>query len=220
MKNLLKAAVIALCISVVTGCSINPETGEREFNRTAIGATVGGVAGGLLGAAVGGERGALVGVAAGAALGGGTGYWMDKRDDKLKSDLKRQGMEADTARDPVTGRQMMTIQAPSDVAFASGSADLQPAAFQGLSSIANALKGQPGVRVEITGHTDASGSTQFNNVLSYARAQAVAQYLYASGVPAQAIAVRGVGSTMPRSSDTTALGRTQNRRVEIQIKQA
>lgn len=220
MNNIIKAAAIALCLTVVTGCAVNPETGEREFNRTAIGAAVGGVAGGVLGAAVGGGRGALVGVAAGAALGGGTGYWMDSRAATLKADLKRQGMEASTGLDPATGRQMLTIQAPADVAFATSSADLQPAAFQGLSAIANSLKGQPDVRVEITGHTDNKGSAQFNNMLSYARAQAVAQYLYAAGVPAQSIAVRGVGSNMPIASDAKAQGRAQNRRVEIQIKQS
>ncbi len=79
MNNVIRTAAIALCLTVFTGCSVNPQTGEREFDRTAIGATVGGIAGGILGAAVGGERGALVGLAAGAALGGGTGYWMDKR---------------------------------------------------------------------------------------------------------------------------------------------
>ncbi|SBW84337.1 hypothetical membrane protein [Pseudomonas veronii 1YdBTEX2] len=56
MKNVVKAAAIALCFAIVTGCSVNPQTGEREFNRTAIGATVGGVAGGILGAAVGGSE--------------------------------------------------------------------------------------------------------------------------------------------------------------------
>lgn len=219
MKNVVKAAAIALCFAIVTGCSVNPQTGEREFNRTAIGATVGGVAGGILGATVGGERGALVGIAAGAALGGGTGYWMDKRADKLKEELRQKGMDATTSLDTVTGRQMMTIQAPSDIAFATASADLQPAAFQGLSAIANALKDQPNLRLEITGHTDSKGSLQFNNMLSYARAQAVAQYLYAAGVPARAIAVRGVGPSMPIATDSTAQGRAQNRRVEIQIKQ-
>ena len=114
---------------------------------------------------------------------------------------------------------MMTIEAPADIAFATASADLQPAAFQGLSAIATALKDQKDLRLEITGHTDGTGSRQFNNVLSYARAQAVAQYLYAAGVPAQVIAVRGVGPSMPVATDATAQGRAQNRRVEIQIKQ-
>lgn len=219
MQNVIKAAALALCFAIVTGCSVNPQTGEREFNRTAIGTTIGGVAGGILGAAVGGERGALVGIAAGAALGGGTGYWMDKRSAKLKEELRQKGMDATTSLDPVTGRQMMTIEAPADIAFATASADLQPAAFQGLSAIATALKDQKDLRLEITGHTDGTGSRQFNNVLSYARAQAVAQYLYAAGVPAQVIAVRGVGSSMPVATDATAQGRAQNRRVEIQIKQ-
>ncbi|EKT4529975.1 OmpA family protein (plasmid) [Pseudomonas fulva] len=220
MNNVIRTAAIALCLTFFTGCSVNPQTGEREFDRTAIGATVGGIAGGILGAAVGGERGALVGLAAGAALGGGTGYWMDKRAAKLQEELKRKGMEVSTGIDSATGLQMLTIQAPADVVFASASADLNPSAFQGLSAISSALKGQANLRVEVTGHTDATGSPLFNKLLSSARAQSVAQYLYAGGIPAQMIAVRGVGSLMPIASDATPHGRAQNRRVEIRIKQA
>ncbi|MBM5458872.1 OmpA family protein [Pseudomonas sp. P66] len=220
MNTAIKSAVIAICFTVVSGCSVNPQTGEREFDRTAIGATVGGVAGGILGAAVGGERGALIGIAAGAALGGGTGYWMDKRAIKLQEELKQKGMEASTSIDPATGLQMLTIQAPADVVFSSASADLHPSAYQGLFAISSALEGQSNLRVEVTGHTDSTGSSQFNNLLSYARAQSVAQYLFAGGVPAQSIAVRGVGPLIPVASNATAEGRAQNRRVEIRIKQA
>lgn len=219
MQRILKVVFISLALVIFSGCAVNPETGEREFNRTAIGAAVGGVAGGLLGAAVGGDRGAMIGVAAGAAMGGGTGYWLDKRAEKLKAELKGTGMDVQSGVDQATGQTMLTIQAPADIAFGSGSADLQSGAFHGLSAIANAVKSQPDLRLEITGHTDSSGSQSFNQILSTARAQSVAQFLYSSGVPAQAINVRGVAAEMPIASNATASGRATNRRVEIQIKQ-
>lgn len=220
MKTFIKIAVLSIALSIISGCAMNPETGEREFNRTAIGVTVGGVAGGLLGAAVGGDKGAMIGAAAGMALGGGTGWYMQKRADKLKAELKGTGIDVQTGVDKITGEQMMIIQAPADVAFASSSADLQSSSFQGLSAIANMVKTQPGLKLEITGHTDSTGGARFNQMLSASRAQSVAQYLYSAGVPAQSISTRGVGSAMPIASDTTAQNRSLNRRVEIQIKQS
>lgn len=177
MKTFIKIAVLSIALAIISGCAMNPETGEREFNRTAIGVTVGGVAGGLLGAAVGGDKGAMIGAAAGMALGGGTGWYMQKRADKLKAELKGTGIDVQTGVDKITGEQMMIIQAPADVAFASSSADLQSSSFQGLSAIANMVKTQPGLKLEITGHTDSTGGARFNQMLSASRAQSVAQYV-------------------------------------------
>lgn len=220
MFNLLKVSLLALCLAVVTGCAVNPKTGEREFNRTAIGAGIGSVAGGIVGVAIGrSPESFLIGAATGAAIGGGTGYYMDRRAEKLKADLKGTGMEVTQKIDPATGRGMLTIQAPADIAFATGSADLESASFRGLKSVADAVKTLPNIRVEITGHTDSTGGQTLNQLLSYSRAQSVAQFLSASGVDGQAIAVRGVGSAMPAASNSTPVGRAQNRRVEIQIRQ-
>ena len=219
MKNLKQAAAVVLVAALLSGCATNPETGEREYNRLAIGAAVGGVAGGLLGAAVGGEKGAMIGAAAGAAAGGGTGYWMDKRAEKLKADLQGTGMEVHSQVDPTTGVQILTVQAPADIAFSSGSSELQSTAFQGLSAVANSVKAQPGLKLKVTGHTDSTGSSQLNATLSTARAQSVAMYLFSAGVPVGAVTVNGVGPTQPIASNDTVNGRAQNRRVEIQITQ-
>jgi outer membrane protein OmpA-like peptidoglycan-associated protein len=220
MRNLIKAALLALSFSIITGCAVNPQTGEREFNRTAIGAGIGSVAGGIVGVAIGrSPESFLIGAATGAAIGGGTGYWLDSRAEKLKAELKGTGMEVKKNIDPATGQGMLTIQAPADIAFATGSADLESTSFRGLKSIADAVRSQPNVRVEITGHTDSTGGQKLNELLSYSRAHSVAQYLNAAGVDGQVIAVRGVGPRMPVASNETASGRAQNRRVEIQIRQ-
>lgn len=220
MIKLMKPSLIFLVLAVLSGCSVNPQTGEREFSRTGIGATIGGVAGGLLGGVVGGKNGAVIGVAAGAAVGAGTGYWMEQRAAKLQADLADQGIASTTSIDPATGAQVMTIQAPADVSFAASSAELQSGAFFGLSAIAEAVKGQSNLTLEVVGHTDSTGNERFNDLLSYARAQSVAQYLYANGVNAKAISVRGVGDRMPAADNKTSAGRALNRRVEIQIKEA
>jgi len=219
-KKIISATIgLAVITAVLSGCSVNPTTGEREYDHKVVGATVGGVAGGIIGAVVAGKRGALIGVAAGAAAGGGTGYWMEKRADALKAELEGSGMEVHTQIDPVTGQPMMTIQAPSDIAFASGSADLQSTAFNGLFKIADSVKSQPGLKISVVGHTDSTGSQGLNAVLSKARAQSVAQYLYSAGVPVEALTAYGVGPSTPVASNATAEGRAKNRRVEIHISQ-
>jgi len=73
----------------------------------------------------------------------------------------------------------------------------------------------PTVRVD--GHTDATGSTSYNDQLSLRRAQVVADALVAAGVPAEGITVRGLGSQAPVASNQTAEGRLQNRRVVLVI---
>jgi outer membrane protein OmpA-like peptidoglycan-associated protein len=101
------------------------------------------------------------------------------------------------------------------VSFESGSARLVPGSYVELDSIAKVLLANPGLRVEIGGHTDNAGTPADNQHLSTLRAEAVRNYLVAKGVPFQQMVARGYGSTIPRTPDTTPQGRAANRRVEI-----
>lgn len=73
-------------------------------------------------------------------------------------------------------------------------------------------------KIEISGHSDSTGSDITNNRLSRARAKAVADYLIESGVERHKIEYWGEGSKKPVASNATQEGRAQNRRVEISIK--
>jgi outer membrane protein OmpA-like peptidoglycan-associated protein len=101
------------------------------------------------------------------------------------------------------------------VSFGTGSARLQSGSYVELDSIAKVLLANPGLRVEIGGHTDNAGSPADNQHLSTLRAEAVRNYLVAKGVPFQQVVARGYGATMPRTPDTSPRGRAANRRVEI-----
>ena len=70
-------------------------------------------------------------------------------------------------------------------------------------------------RVSITGHTDASGSEEWNRMLSLERARAVGDWLVARGVEEQRIVVTGAGSAEPVASNDTRYGRSLNRRIDI-----
>jgi outer membrane protein OmpA-like peptidoglycan-associated protein len=74
-----------------------------------------------------------------------------------------------------------------------------------------------GYHLSIEGHTDSVGSDEFNLKLSEARAQSVLDYLFQAGVSTDIMAKTGLGESQPRSSNDTAKGRQENRRVEIVI---
>jgi len=102
-----------------------------------------------------------------------------------------------------------------NVTFGTGSARLQSGSYLELDSIARVLTANPSLRVEIGGHTEASGSAADDMHLSTLRAEAVRNYLVAKGVPFQQVVARGYGGTRPRTPDTTPRGRAANRRVEL-----
>jgi len=104
-----------------------------------------------------------------------------------------------------------------DVLFASGSADIQGGTNQNLEKLVDFLKQYPDRQVLIEGHTDNVGSAAFNQTLSRQRAESVRQYLVSHGVDNRRLRVSGFGFERPVASNNTAMGRQQNRRVEVVI---
>ena len=84
-----------------------------------------------------------------------------------------------------------------------------------LDLLLAAAKSQPGWNFSIEGHTDNTGGDAHNQTLSDKRAVAVKAWLVAGGIDAKRLATAGLGSSHPVASNDTALGRSQNRRVEI-----
>jgi len=104
--------------------------------------------------------------------------------------------------------------AAGPLTFATGSAELSPAARARLDPIAAALRAAT-VTVLVVGHTDNSGPVALNDLLSLQRAESVTAYLASQGVDPTRMRASGVGATRPVDSDLTAAGRAGNRRVEI-----
>jgi outer membrane protein OmpA-like peptidoglycan-associated protein len=73
-------------------------------------------------------------------------------------------------------------------------------------------------RLSITGHTDAIGSDEYNQVLGYRRAQIVQRYFESKGISANKIIMESKGEKVPSDDNNTATGRTKNRRTVITIK--
>jgi OOP family OmpA-OmpF porin len=104
------------------------------------------------------------------------------------------------------------------VTFETGSAQLTGASQAKLDEAAQTLKQNPGLAVEVAGHTDSLGDAEKNRALSQRRAESVRDYLVSAGVAADTISARGYGEDEPMASNDTAAGRAENRRVELRVK--
>ena len=103
----------------------------------------------------------------------------------------------------------------SDITFASGSASVK--APDNIQQIAQIMKKYPENIIKVVGHTDSTGSDTFNQTLSQQRAQNVLNIMTANGIAANTINAVGMGESSPIADNGSNSGRSQNRRVEIQI---
>jgi len=86
-----------------------------------------------------------------------------------------------------------------------------------LDSIAEILKADTTVKIEVGAHTDNSGAPSQAEHLTNLQAEAVRTYLVTRGVNFQQVQARGYGSAFPLTTDNTPRGRAGNRRVEIKL---
>jgi outer membrane protein OmpA-like peptidoglycan-associated protein len=100
--------------------------------------------------------------------------------------------------------------------FDSGKSEVKPESKPALEEIAKLLKQDPGLRLRVVGHTDATGPLEANMRLSQARAEAVVQALAAQhGVAPARVKGHGVGPLAPVATNDTEEGKAKNRRVEL-----
>ncbi|HSX62768.1 MAG TPA: OmpA family protein [Tahibacter sp.] len=113
-----------------------------------------------------------------------------------------------------------TVVTLGDVLFETDRAELKPGATRSLDQLADALRSDNRGVVAIEGHTDATGSRNYNVDLSLRRAQSVQAYLVSHGVSPARITVRGMGPDFPVADNNSTSGRLQNRRVEVIVQKA
>jgi outer membrane protein OmpA-like peptidoglycan-associated protein len=208
------AAAIAAAMVATAACTTNPYTGQREINRTAVGAVLGAGAGYVLGDIVGGRNDRaekIIGAGIGAIAGGAIGAYMDRQE----AQLRRQ--TAGTGIDIVREGDELLLRMPAGITFDFDSFAIRPEFRATLDQVAQTLVSHPQTYVDVLGHTDSVGSAAYNQRLSEQRARAVADHLAARGVNPARIGTRGYGFTMPIATNDTEAGRAQNRRVEIKI---
>ena len=208
------AAVAATLLSLGGCTTINPYTRETQVSKAAIGAGIGAAGGAAIGAISGShDRGkrAIIGAGIGALAGGSVGYYMDVQEAKLRQRLEGTGVSVTRVGENIT------LNMPGNVTFQVDRSEIRPDFFNVLSSVAVVLVEYEKTLVDVSGHTDNTGSESYNQALSQRRAQAVASYLQAQGVQPVRLQVSGYGETRPIADNATEQGRAQNRRVEITL---
>lgn len=199
---------------LTAACTTNPETGERQVSKAAIGGIGGALGGYLLGDLVGGRNDRtekILGAGIGAVAGAGIGAYMDAQERKLREETAGSGV------DVIRDGDNLLLRMPSGITFAYDRADVQPQFQPTLNEVASVLAQYPKTYIDVYGHTDSDGADAYNQTLSERRAASVASYLTARGVQSARIATRGYGETQPIASNATAEGKAANRRVEIKV---
>ncbi|KQO29515.1 putative lipoprotein YiaD precursor [Pseudomonas oleovorans subsp. oleovorans] len=212
-RNLIAATAL---MALLAGCTTNPYTGESQAGKAGIYGGIGAATGAVIGAATSSKKdrtkGALIGAAVGGAAGGGYGYYVDTQEAKLRQTLQGTGVQVQRNGDD------LKLIMPGNITFASNSADISSSFYPTLNSLVLVFKEFNKNGVNIVGHTDNTGSLELNQSLSQRRAQSVANYLTANGVPGQRISAYGAGPSQPIASNASEAGRAQNRRVEINLR--
>ena len=103
----------------------------------------------------------------------------------------------------------------SDVLFDTARHELKPGAREKLARVSGILSAHPGLKLEVEGHADSRGSTEYNQDLSERRAESVRSYLVSQNISPAMVTSVGFGETRPVATNATAAGQQQNRRVEL-----
>lgn len=195
--------------AMLAGCAQGQGPSERQTAGAALGAALG-AASGLL---VGGDdrRNALVGAGIGLLAGAAVGTYLDEQERALRSDLEGTGADVKRVGDS------LLVTLPGGVTFDTDSARVKPEFRRPLNRVATTLQQYPSSYVDVIGHTDSTGSDEYNMQLSRERARAVARELRERGVAAARIEWTGRGEEDPVATNATPEGRAANRRVEIRI---
>ncbi len=205
IKKILTLVLILSLLVLIFGCASSSKT-----KGAVIGAGAGGVVGGVIGHAAGNTA---VGAILGAAIGGAAGLYIGNYMDKQAAEVERD----------IEGAQVTRIGEGIKITFDSGimfdvnKAVLKPVSQENLNKLAEILNKYEDTNILLEGHTDASGSDEYNMDLSEKRAKSVGNHLATRGVNPTRFTIMGYGESQPIATNDTAEGRQLNRRVEIAI---
>jgi outer membrane protein OmpA-like peptidoglycan-associated protein len=204
VKILLAGFLLAIIFSA--GC--------KSMNKSHKGAIIGTAAGAATGAVIGHAAGnTALGAIIGAAVGGVGGAIIGHQMDKQAEEIKKEVPDARVIR---VGEGIV-IEFKSQILFGFDQSDLIADARTNLDKLVNILQKYPDTDIEVQGHTDSKGTTRYNKSLSERRASVVSYYLSGRGITASRLTINGFGETMPKYTNSTDEGQTQNRRVEFLI---
>ncbi|HSC94483.1 MAG TPA: OmpA family protein [Burkholderiales bacterium] len=211
------AFAVTLAVGLAAGCqTTDPYTGETKTTSATYGALIGAGAGAAIGMISGDDakerrQRALIGAGVGALAGGAVGAYMDKQEDELRRVMRDSGVTVTRKGDDVI------LNMPGNVTFRTDSADLNAQFYKVLDGVALVAKKYDKTIIEVAGHTDSTGTAEYNRQLSQRRATSVADYLTSRGVAQARMMTAAGGEDHPIASNATEQGRAANRRVEVTL---
>ena len=219
------ALAIAICLGTSSCATVDNFAKDHSSTTSCIaGGLLGAVAGAAIGAATKGDSGAIIGGAVvGAAAGCGLAVAYKSRVDRLQKLAAEENLNMQVETLQTSGSTPsaapetagIVAQVEDQGMFATGSAELSSDGQRQVRKLASAFDPKETTAILVVGHTDASGSAQFNQALSERRARAVAGILAEQGIASERMYFQGAGASRPIADNTDPMQRGKNRRVEI-----
>ncbi|RYY35319.1 MAG: OmpA family protein [Sphingobacteriaceae bacterium] len=211
MKTLkIKIATYSIAIASIAVLA----SGCDSMTKTQKGAAIGAGAGGTIGAFIGKAAGnTALGAVIGGAVGGTAGAFIGRKMDRQAAEIKQTVPGATVVREG----EGIIVKFDSGILFDVNKTDLKGEAATNLKNLAASLQNNPETNISIVGHTDNTGTDEYNQGLSERRAASVKSFIVSNGVAASRLSTVGKGEAEPIGDNTTVDGRLQNRRVEIVI---
>ena len=205
-SGIFKIIALLVCMAWLTaGCSTSPGTDKQHADKKAVGSITGKTKSREL------RKRALKDAGFSTLSYGTVDAYMDTQEARLRKRLQRTGVSISRAGNHII------LNMPGRITFDFGSANLKSEYYEVLNAVAMVFEDFDKTYIDVYGHTDSIGSQKYNYKLSYRRANCVAEYLIAQGCNSHRFSIQGFGETRPVASNASKSGRSQNRRVEIEI---
>lgn len=213
MKNSMIGLMLVSFIAF-TSCDVIRQSNNTQ-RGAAIGTTAGAVAGGVIGNNVGDGGNTAIGAIIGAVVGGAAGALIGNQMDKQAREISTEmpGAEVNRVGEGIS----VTFDENSGIYFATDHYDLNQQSTNSLNQLVTIFKKYPNTNILLEGHTDNTGRAEYNMTLSKKRAQSVYDYLADHGISSSRLDMNWYGETQPKYDNSTAEGRSKNRRVEVAI---
>lgn len=142
------------------------------------------------------------------------GFFFYSQSFELPKDTAYAEIENNIALEPIKKGTKVVL---NNIFFETGKAELKPISYVELNKAVDLMTKNPGMKIEVGGHTDSQGADATNLSLSQKRAQAVVDYMVLAGIDRSMLIAKGYGESQPIEDNSTKEGRAANRRTEFVI---
>jgi outer membrane protein OmpA-like peptidoglycan-associated protein len=203
-----------MIFAMIMSCSTIKNANKTQ-KGAGIGVAGGAIIGGIIGNNVGSGNNTVLGAILGAAIGGAAGGYIGNRMDRQAERIAEEIPGAEVKR--IGEGINVTFTQDAGIFFDSNKANVKGASAVTLDKLAGIFMEYPDSNILIEGHTDSSGTEDYNMHLSQQRAESVGAFLNTKGMGSSRLTTKWYGETQPIGDNTTPEGKTKNRRVELAI---